>query len=97
MRCQQAGVPAGIVQTGVDLAERDPQLALRDFLHEVREPHPLVERTWADRLPIRFQRTPCDEYRRAPVLGEHNAEVLAEWLGLTPAQVREGEEKGIYH
>ena len=30
--CQAAGVPCGVVQNGIDLAERDPQFALTDFM-----------------------------------------------------------------
>ena len=94
-RCQSAGVPAGVVQTGVDLCERDPQLKRSGFLAEIEEAHPLVGKTYADRLPIRFERTPCDEYRPAPVVGQHNAEVLNEWLGVSEEDVRRGEEAGF--
>ncbi len=93
-RCQAAGVPAGVVQTGLDLGERDPQLKLSGFLVEIEEPHPSAGQTYADRLPIYFERTPCDEYRPAPVVGQHNAEVLSEWLGMSEGEVRQGEEAG---
>jgi crotonobetainyl-CoA:carnitine CoA-transferase CaiB-like acyl-CoA transferase len=36
--------------------------------------------------PIKFTRTPSRIYHRAPVLGEHNDEVLAE-IGMTPADL----------
>ena len=94
-RCQAAGVPAGVVQTGVDLAERDPQLKLSGFLKEIEERHPSAGTTYADRLPIYFERTPCDEYRPAPEVGQHNAEVLEEWLGMSEEEVRRGEEAGF--
>ena len=93
-RCQAAGVPAGVVQTGLDLGERDPQLKLSGFLVEIEEPHPSAGQTYADRLPIYFERTPCDEYRPAPVVGQHNAEVLSEWLGMSEEETRRGEEAG---
>ena len=93
-RCQAAGVPAGVVQTGLDLGERDPQLKLSGFLMEIEEPHPSAGQTYADRLPIYFDRTPCDEYRPAPVVGQHNAEVLSEWLGMSEEETRRGEEAG---
>ncbi len=94
-RCQAAGVPAGVVQTGLDLGERDPQLKLSGFLVEIAEPHPSAGTTYADRLPIYFERTPCDEYRPAPEVGQHNAEVLNEWLGMSEEEVRRGEEAGF--
>ena len=93
-RCQAAGVPAGVVQTGVDLIERDPQLARSDFLKQIDDPHPTVGTTYADRLPIYFERTPCDEYRRPRAIGEDNAAVLADWLGMSETEVREGEDEG---
>ncbi|MEX2228385.1 MAG: CoA transferase, partial [Dehalococcoidia bacterium] len=74
-RCQSAGVPAGVVQTGADLAA-DRQLAVNDFLTPIAEPHPALGQTYADRLPLHFARTPITEYRRARVLGEDSAEVL---------------------
>ena len=93
-RCQAAGVPAGVVQTGLDLCEHDPQLKRSGFLSEIEEAHPIVGKTYADRLPIYIERTPCDEYRPAPVVGQHNAEVLSAWLGMSEEEVRRGEEAG---
>jgi benzylsuccinate CoA-transferase BbsF subunit len=92
---QAAGVPAGVVQNGADLAERDPQLRASGFLHPVEEPHPRLGRTWADRLPLRFSATPCTTYRRARELGEDNAAVLRDWLGLPDEEVRRGERDGM--
>ncbi len=94
-RCQAAGVPAGVVQNGIDLAERDPQLAARDFLHFIDATHPGAGATWADRLPIQFEKTPCEEYRRVRTLGEDNAEVLSDWLGMDGDEVRRNEDSGV--
>ena len=93
-RCQAAGVPAGVVQTGKDLGERDAQLRHAGFLRVIGEPHPVLGDTYADRLPIRFDATPCEEYRRTRRVGEDNAAVLAEWLGMSAAEVRQGEDEG---
>ena len=93
-RCQTAGVPAGVVQTGVDLAEHDPQLKASNFLFEIDEPHPVQKTTYADRLPLHFEQTPCNEYHRSRQVGEDNAAVLADWLGMSEAEVREGEQAG---
>ena len=78
--CQAAGVPAGVVQNGLDLAERDPQLARADFLTKISDPSPSIGQTWADRLPIHFEATPCDVYERVREVGEDNAAVLRDWL-----------------
>jgi crotonobetainyl-CoA:carnitine CoA-transferase CaiB-like acyl-CoA transferase len=93
-RCQAAGVPAGVVQNGVDLAERDPQLAESGFLREFAEPHPTFGTTHMDRLPLYFENTPCDEYQRVHEVGEDNAAVLREWLDMSEDEVRQGEEEG---
>ena len=91
-RCQAAGVPAGVVQTGVDLVERDPQLARSGFLKKLDDAHPTAGAVYADRLPIHFERTPCDRYERPREVGEDNAAVLKDWLGMSEEAVREGED-----
>ncbi len=93
-RCQVAGVPAGVVQTGADLCEHDPQLRHTGFLRTIEEPHPVLGATYADRLPIRLRDAPSDEYRRVRRVGEDNAAVLADWLGMDVEEVRRGESAG---
>jgi crotonobetainyl-CoA:carnitine CoA-transferase CaiB-like acyl-CoA transferase len=93
-RCQAAGVPAGVVQDGVDLAERDPQLRHLGFMQPIDEPGAPIGQTHADRLPLHFEKTPCDEYHRVRLLGEDNAEVLRDWLGMPEDEVRRGEADG---
>ena len=95
-RCQAAGVPAGIVQTGADLGDADPQLRRGGFLFPIEDRHPVLGQTYADRLPLHFEDTPCDVYRRTRRVGEDNVAVLAEWLGMTEAQVRRGEADGYF-
>ena len=93
-RCQAAGVPAGVVQTGHDLGSRDPQLRHSGFLRTIAEEHPVLGATYADRLPIQFDYTPCDDYRRTRRIGEDNAAVLAEWLGMTAEDIERAEQQG---
>lgn len=93
-RCQAAGVPAGVVQTGADMAESDPQLRLSGFLAEIPDLHPVAGQTYADRLPLYFDDTPCDEYLRSRRVGEDNAAVLGDWLGMSEAEVRRAEDDG---
>jgi crotonobetainyl-CoA:carnitine CoA-transferase CaiB-like acyl-CoA transferase len=94
-RCQAAGVPAGLVQDGVDLAEHDPQLRHLGFLTPIEETGAPVGQTWADRLPLRFEATPCEEYHRVRLLGEDNASVLADWLGLDATAIESIAARGI--
>ena len=91
---QSHGIPAGVVQSGVDLNENDPQLATSNFIRKIADPHPTMKTTYADKLPINFKATPCEQYRRTRTLGEDNAEVLSEWLNMDESTVREGEEAG---
>ena len=92
-RCQAAGVPAGVVQTGADLA-KDPQLAAAGFVVETDEPHPALGQTFADRLPLRLRSNPANRYRRSRRIGEDNAAVLQDWLGMDAAEVAQGENDG---
>jgi crotonobetainyl-CoA:carnitine CoA-transferase CaiB-like acyl-CoA transferase len=94
-RCQRAGVPAGVVQDGVDLVDRDPQLAANGFLLPIEEPGLPLGQTYADRLPLHFEKTPCNTYKRTRLLGEDNVAVLQDWLGMSEAEVRRGEADGI--
>ena len=94
-RCQQTGVPAGVVQTGEDLTRRDPQLRHNDFFFEFEEPHPLLGAIKGDRLPLRFSRTDATEYRRPQIFGESNETVLADWLGMSAEEVQTAEAEGI--
>ncbi len=93
-RCQAAGVPAGVVQNGIDLAERDPQFAQSNFLRPIEDVDPAFGQAYADRLPIYFDKTPCEDYRRARAVGEDNAAVLGDWLGMPQDEVRQAEESG---
>lgn len=75
---EQAGVPCGPIN---DLAQvfADEQVKARGV--QISLPHALAGEVALVANPIRLSRTPV-EYRTAPpLLGEHSAEVLADWLG----------------
>ena len=91
-RCQAAGVPAGVVQDGIDLQEHDPQL--QGFFEAMTDVHPDQGPTWVDHLPIRFSGTPCHDYFRSRVLGEDTDAVLADWLGFDDARLAAAYESG---
>tara|TARA_B100001059_G_scaffold201669_1_gene209150 strand:- start:1053 stop:2255 length:1203 start_codon:yes stop_codon:yes gene_type:complete len=74
---EQAGVPCGPIN---DLAQvfADEQIKARGV--QITLPHALSGEVALVANPIRLSRTPV-EYRTAPpMLGEHSAEVLADWL-----------------
>jgi crotonobetainyl-CoA:carnitine CoA-transferase CaiB-like acyl-CoA transferase len=83
---QKAGVPAGVVQNGEDIW-RDVQLRSRGFIVEV--PHPDLGTMELPQSPHRLSTTPAAIRRHAARLGEDDAAVLAEWLGLSAREVQE--------
>jgi benzylsuccinate CoA-transferase BbsF subunit len=95
-RCQAAGVPAGVVQNSIDLAENDPQIVASDFLMTFDEPTPILGATYGDRLPLTFGVTPCDIYTKVRDVGEDNASVLSDWLGMDSEDVVKGENAGYF-
>jgi crotonobetainyl-CoA:carnitine CoA-transferase CaiB-like acyl-CoA transferase len=69
-------VPVGPVNNVADLVD-SPHVHARDMFVAVEHPgsaRPVI----TPNTPLRFTETPAGVYRRAPKLGEHTAEVLAE-------------------
>lgn len=74
----------------------DPRLHARGAVVPLR--HPTVETgetLYGIGLPIRMSESATGLDGPAPLLGEHNADVLKEWLGYDDAQVNELERKRI--
>lgn len=92
MRLQQAGVPAGVVQDVVDI-QRDPQLAARGFWE--RRQHAKKGAVQVTGHAIRLSGTPGGGTRAAPIVGEDNAYVLGELIGLTPDEIAAYVEQGV--
>jgi crotonobetainyl-CoA:carnitine CoA-transferase CaiB-like acyl-CoA transferase len=82
---QRAGLAAGAVQDTEDVV-RDPQHRSRGFLIEMDHPDLGVAEFAAP--PYRLSATPAVPRRRTPRLGEHTAEILADWLGMSPEEAR---------
>ncbi|MDE3203893.1 MAG: CoA transferase [Acidobacteriota bacterium] len=74
-----AGVPAGLVADQRFLSQR-PQFAARRFFEELD--HPVVGRQPVPGMPFRFASVDRWLHRPAPLLGEHNHQVLVGDLGL---------------
>ncbi|HLI74312.1 MAG TPA: CoA transferase [Acidimicrobiales bacterium] len=94
---QQVGVPAGAVQDAADRLERDPQLKARGHFTMLGntevDPMPL------EGMPVRMSRTAPHtggRLRRGPPrLGEDNAAVLGDVLGMDADEVRRLEADGV--
>ena len=72
---------AGVVETGQDLLDNDPQLKARHFFWELDHPEGGKYRTQTGVHCILSKYT-CD-MQRAPRLGEHNEALLKGELGLS--------------
>ncbi|MBI3931108.1 MAG: CoA transferase, partial [Chloroflexi bacterium] len=89
---QAAGVAAGVVQTGEDLLEHDPQLKHRRFFWELD--HPEIGSYHALGPAFKLSKSPC-ELRPAPLLGEHNEYVLKQILNLSDDEIAELVIEGV--
>lgn len=85
-RLQQAGVPAGVAQSGEDLVA-DPQLNHRGT-HTILE-HPEIGPHIYQPPPYRFSKTPHELTMPAPCMGQHNEYILKEVLGMSDDEVAE--------
>ena len=73
----EAGIPAGAVLDPAELLN-DPSFAARGIVQTIA--HPTVGPYKMPAWPVRFSGRP-PPVRPAPLLGEHNSSVLADWLG----------------
>jgi crotonobetainyl-CoA:carnitine CoA-transferase CaiB-like acyl-CoA transferase len=84
------GVPAGAVLDSMELTN-EPSFWQRGILQTMTHgERKMAMPTW----PVRFDGVPT-EVKPAPLLGEHTAEVLADWLGLDAAAVADLRQGGI--
>ncbi len=87
-----AGVPVAKVMQPHRQTELD-QLAFRGFFEEVD--HPVNGPARLSTVPMRFSAGPCKFHtQHAPLLGQHNQELLAE-LGLTDSEIADLEADGV--
>jgi crotonobetainyl-CoA:carnitine CoA-transferase CaiB-like acyl-CoA transferase len=91
-RLWDAGVPVGKVVQPHRQSDLPPML-FRNFFEEVL--HPVIGRSRYSTLPMRFSGGPARLHKRhAPMLGEHNEEILSE-LGLSRSEIDALEAQGI--
>jgi len=82
--CQVAGVSAGPIYAGVDLLE-DPQLVKAGFWRRIDRP--FIGKHVAPHSPYTLDGKRPPLRNAAPTLGEHNARVLRDDLGLSQAEL----------
>src|SRR5262249_50369311 len=78
-----AGVPAGAVFDTVELMN-DPSLNERGIMQTIE--HPTTGSVTMPAWPERFDGHPA-KVKPSPLLGQHSAEVLQGWLGLSAAEI----------
>src|SRR5262249_4614990 len=79
----EAGVPAGAVFDTLELLN-DPSLAKRGIMQKIE--HPTTGQLTVPAWPVRFDGKP-PRVKPSPLLGQHNAEILGEWLGIAAREV----------
>jgi formyl-CoA transferase len=84
-------VPAGAVFDTVELMA-DLSLAERGIMQTIE--HPTTGEVKMPAWPVRFDGKPA-KVKPSPLLGQHNAEVLGQWLGLGAQEVDALKAEGI--
>ena len=88
------GVSWGPYQTFRQLVTEDPRCSTDNPMWQTVE-HPGVGRYLMPGTPLDFSALPRSTPRRAPLLGEHTGQVLAELLRLTDAEIGRLERDGV--
>jgi crotonobetainyl-CoA:carnitine CoA-transferase CaiB-like acyl-CoA transferase len=86
-----AGVPAGAVFDTLELLN-DPSLAERGIMQRIK--HPTTGELTVPAWPVRFDGAP-PRVKPSPLLGQHNAEILGEWLAIGAGEVEALRAEGI--
>jgi crotonobetainyl-CoA:carnitine CoA-transferase CaiB-like acyl-CoA transferase len=89
---REAEVPCAPVQT-VDQVFNDAQVLEREMVAEVQ--HASVGRIRMAGIPIKFSRTPATIRLPPPLLGQHNQEILGEWLGLNSEEIEKLQKEKV--
>ncbi len=82
----EAEVPCAPVQT-IDQVFQAPQVLHRKMLMEVE--HPTAGKVPMAGMPVKFSVTPASVRLPPPLLGEHNSEILKNWLGMNAGEIDE--------
>jgi crotonobetainyl-CoA:carnitine CoA-transferase CaiB-like acyl-CoA transferase len=89
---QQAGVPAGVVQTGEDLTN-DPQLKARGFIVEVENPR--LGKVILPNFPLQFANARLTRRWEFPVLGKDTESVLRDVVGYSDETIAAHKREGV--
>jgi formyl-CoA transferase len=87
----KAGVPCGAVLNTIELLE-NPHLRQRRMIVDIE--HPARGKISIPGCPVQLEDSPV-EVKSAPLLGQHNAEVYGQMLGLSPQQLEDLKVQGV--
>ena len=93
-KCQAADVHAMPVQSSEDRVEHDPQLRHRGMYQALE--HPELGLRKLQSAPFKLAATPAFNQLPAPLIGQHNREVLEGILGLPHEDLVSGYEDGTF-
>jgi len=77
----------------VDEVVKDPHLIARGMFVEVD--HPKAGKMTVPNFPVKLSETPGEIVSAAPLLGQHNREILMGILGYTEEEIKELEREGV--
>ena len=91
---QAAGIAAGVVQSGADMVDGDPQLNERGFYHSVPDTHGA---SWIiEGAPYKLSRTPGGALKGAPEMGAHNTYICRDLLGMSDDDLAQCAIDGVF-
>jgi crotonobetainyl-CoA:carnitine CoA-transferase CaiB-like acyl-CoA transferase len=91
-RLQDKGIPAGVVQRVAGLLH-DGQLGEQGFIRTLDQPQ--IDRTLLAGVPLTFGGFDIHLSEPCPVIGEHTASTLKDWLNLQPDEIIELERERV--
>jgi formyl-CoA transferase len=89
---EKHGVPSGLIYRTADMLE-DPHFAARHAI--VSTSHPAFGTLRMQNVAPRLSATPSSIRSPAPELGQHNAEVFRDWLGVDAAALAAYQARGV--
>ncbi len=89
---ENAEVPCSKVCSVADLF-KNPQVQHRRGIIEID--HPRVGKVPVHNVTTRLSASPGSIRRAAPLLGQHNEEILSEWLGMSQPEIEDLRQRGV--
>ena len=90
---QRAGIPAGVVRRPQERIDQDPSTEAWGLWPMID--HPEMGGVRVDGQPAHFSGTDWSICSGGPTLGQHNAYVLGEVLGLSEAEIADLTDEGV--